>query len=156
KIKLKEAVDQVVAEFDKKKEALDKRYNDDAHLDFFVSLFEGRTGSPFGVDQLDELEKIGQVRYEKKVPPGNEDAKKPENKFGDFIVWRQLMDEARRIEKPLIFITDDGKDDFWRRPNGRTIGPRHELIAEFKRETGQNLYMYNSSSFMKYAESHIG
>ncbi len=39
--------------------------------------------------------------------------------------------------------------------NGRTIGPRYELIEEFLDKAQQSFYMYTWDSFLRYAETNL-
>lgn len=58
------------------------------------------------------------------------------------------MNLAKEKKKDFIFVTDDTKED-WRFNIGRkTIGPRHELLEEFHRETGQYVWFFTSESFL--------
>lgn len=56
---------------------------------------------------------------------------------------------------PAIFVTDDAKEDWWQIQGDRTIGPRPELIAEFRTECKQNFYMYSSAQFLKFANTYL-
>jgi hypothetical protein len=125
----------------------------------------GKIGGPYDESKLKLIFEEGEKRYKQKRPPGYKDAvdKKGEYKYyrglviesqyGDLIVWKQIMDMAKSEEKSIIFVTDDAKDDWWKREHGKTIGPRSELIDEFIYNTGQNFYMYESYRFIEYAQT---
>jgi hypothetical protein len=100
--------------------------------------------------------KEGQLRYENQIPPGYKDSRKKGNKFGDLVVWKQIIDYAKEIKKPIILVSDEKKDDWWREFKGETLGPRPELIHEIKLETGMDFYMYKADQFIKYAKKHLG
>lgn len=136
------------------------------------ALFTNRVGPP-PKDQaeLEEIYKRGKDRYEHEVPPGYMDLKKEgshtfgtlryERKFGDLVLWEQLIKEANlRDLKYLIFITDDEKEDWWWivKSNGpKTQGPRPELIEELRQRSSVELfYMYSSEQFLKYANEYLG
>ena len=55
----------------------------------------------------------------------------PLRKFGDFFLWKELLEHGKEQKRPIIFVTDDKKEDWWLKVKGRTLGPRPELIAEF-------------------------
>ena len=104
--------------------------SDDSLLDRLSKLLDGKIGEGFDNDRLQELYTEGQGRYDKKLPPGYEDVDKeiPE-RYGDFILWRQLLDYAKsaKDKKPVILITDDRKEDWWwqqTRPKEFTTGNR--------------------------------
>src|SRR5262249_20399670 len=95
-----------------------------------------------------------------KLPPGFRDASKeddPLHKFGDLIVWRQLLDKVREAKAPfVIFATDDSKNDWWLKQDGKTIGPHPSLIHEAKREANCRAYLYPGDQFIKYGAKHFG
>lgn len=107
--------------------------------------------------RLEVIYKEGEERYKKVIPPGFRDAKKPDNsKYGDLVLWNQIIDHAKTTKKPVIFITDDGKKDWWWIAKGdRTIGPRQELVEEMKNKAQTDLLMYSSISFLKYGNSYF-
>lgn len=68
--------------------------------------------------------------------------------YGDFIIWTQLIDKASEAKKNIIFITADAKEDWWNIQSGLTVGPRPELIKEFRERSGQSLILYSPDSFL--------
>jgi hypothetical protein len=78
--------------------------------------------------------------------------------YGDLIIWRQIIEEAKkRGSQHIAFVTDDDKDDWWWTYKGKTIGPRPELVAEIRNEAGVSVFhMYNSPRFLKYAQEYLG
>lgn len=126
----------------------------DETLDYIDNLFATSTGQPFDDAKLKTIETEGLLRYQNAIPPGYKDWKKDgsgdtQKKFGDLIVWKQLIEKARADAKPFIFVTDDQKEDWWVQQSGRTIGPRPELIEEFLIETGQPFWMYSVDKFLE-------
>lgn len=135
-----------------------------------AELFDGRTGEP-PADQaaLDALVQDGQDRYEKKIPPGYRDAKEKRDlhyrdrgltyagMFGDLILWRQTATYVASIaKKDVIFITGDGKDDWWSSHEGKTLGPSPELIQEFLLLSGaERFWIYRADQFLKNAEQYL-
>lgn len=94
-------------------------------------------------------------RYECAIPPGYKDLhKKGPAAYGDAIAWFQLLDYAKTIDKPLILVTRDTKEDWWWEHDGKTLGPRHELIQEMV-DTNTRFYMYTTERFMEYAQTHF-
>ncbi|WP_455232969.1 PIN-like domain-containing protein [Geopseudomonas aromaticivorans] len=123
-------------------------------LSFIDELFTGKTGSPYSPEELTALATEGEERYKHEVPPGYKDANKqdkddPYRKFGDFLIWKQTIRHAKANQKPVILITDDKKEDWWLEQSGRTVGPRPELIEEFKKETNQGFWMYTVDRFVQ-------
>src|SRR5690606_24127007 len=67
---------------------------------------------------------------------------------------KQLIDHAKKEKKSVLFITDDKKEDWWwKLKNGRTIGPRQELVEEFKKETAMDFHLYSTDKFIEYGLS---
>ncbi|MFT4804890.1 MAG: hypothetical protein ACI83B_002985 [Sediminicola sp.] len=140
------------------------------------NLFNGKIGSPPNDQkEIDDLFKEGDVRYKNSIPPGFKDSKKDEKnpdeftyggitykqKYGDLIVWKQIIQQAvKESLKDVIFITDDNKADWWWKvdSNGKkTIGVRPELTEELTREAGVvRFYAYNTEGFLSYANEQLG
>jgi hypothetical protein len=130
-----------------------KLLSDDPIREQITQLFDRRVGIPFSDEELKKFYAEGSQRYEKKIPPGYEDAKKPDpEKYGDLIIWRELMQKASETQKDMIFITRDDKKDWWQFVGSSKIGPRPELLNEFRVETGQSLYIYGTEKFLETAK----
>ena len=61
------------------------------------------------------------------------------------------MKMALSEKKPVIFVTDDTKEDWWHVVKGKTQGPRPDLVKEFVRTTGQEFHMYTPAPFLEFA-----
>lgn len=118
-----------------------------------TQLLEGRIGDKWKPDQLATLKKEGDDRYAKKIPPGFKDVKKEGefDRFGDLIIWKDMIAKAKLEKKPVIFISDDAKEDWWWIHRGRKLGARPELIEEFRSDTGQDFHIYEFSQFLRFA-----
>ena len=124
--------------------------------DDISTLFEGKVGEPYPPEKLKKLFDEGKERYTHKIPPGyNDKVEDGENPYGDLILWFQIIDYAKSIKKPIIFITDDIKEDWWLKFKGKTIGPRPELIDEIYKKANVDFYMYQTEQFMIFAEKFI-
>lgn len=136
------------------------------------TLLENRVGEgPSSQEDLDSLVATGEDRFKEKVPPGFADADKDKNpneatfifdqikyqrKFGDLILWKQLIQHVHSANiKTVILVTSDRKDDWWWREQGKTIGPHPELVREILREGGVDLFwMYSSDQFVEHANKY--
>ena len=89
----------------------------------------------------------GQERYKKEIPPGFKDAKSKDGvrKYGDLIIWKELLNFARTQSKDIVFITDDVKADWWESENEKRIF-HHKLVAEFEK-TGRTIIACESQDF---------
>lgn len=134
------------------------------HKDFVLnelsSLYEGKVGEPYDNVRLEEIYKEGGKRYSNDVPPGYKDKNKgtgDRHKYGDLIIWFQILEKAKESNSDIIFITDDQKEDWWGIYKGNIIGPRHELITEFRKYTGNHLLgFYTIERFLYYAKKKSG
>lgn len=132
--------------------------NDDGILDDILELFDGKTGSAYTKKEKEDLMKEGEKRYKENVPPGYKDSSKKlsnecdNNAYGDFLVWKQIMEYAKNNHKDIIFVTADQKEDWWYRPKNKTVGPLIELRKEFGEMTNQRFLMYSMNHFMEFYE----
>ncbi len=158
------AIQMINAEMVKNKSDQEELIHKDDIKDKVADLFDGRVGACYASDKLAEVFKEGADRYDAKVPPGYKDGKKiPDPKteadkrsnFGDWIIWKQVMDHATSAKTPIIFVTDDGKEDWWEKVSGKTLGPRPELIKEFAETTNQKILIYTPDSFLNVSKTQL-
>lgn len=119
-------------------------------------LFKNRITNQFTQDELNQIFKEGEERFKNKIPPGFEDEKTKEGirKYGDLILWKQIILKAKELKKDVILITDERKIDWWWKiKDGRNMGPRQELVEEIKREANVDFHMYSSERFLTYGQS---
>ena len=124
--------------------------NNDNIFDSISDLFENRITKEYSNTEILEIEKEGKVRYEHKIPPGFEDNNKSENKYGDLILWKQIIEISKEKNSDIILISDDEKKDwYWiLESNKNKIGPHPKLIEEFYKETGFNFHIFTSERFL--------
>ncbi|EPG7067836.1 PIN-like domain-containing protein [Serratia marcescens] len=151
------------------KEKYESLISSDIILEKILDLYDGKVGNEYTEEELNEYIEIAKERYKKKIPPGYKDFKskggdKDEGTlfgydkirpYGDFILWKQTIDFAKN-NSDVIIVTDDTKEDWYQEAHGRTLGPRHELITEFKKETGKNIHIYQSDVFISRIEKALG
>jgi hypothetical protein len=134
----------------------DFRTKDDV-LDELTDLFDNSVGEEFSKEDLLKIYKEGETRYLNEVPPGYKDLSNKKGKgqrhiYGDLIIWKELINNTKNKKQPLIFITDDRKEDWWTIQKGKTIRPREELIKEFFDITGIRILIYNADNFLLFAK----
>ncbi|MFF0613260.1 PIN-like domain-containing protein [Nocardia tengchongensis] len=117
-------------------------------------LTPDHVGSRPEPQDLEKLRSDASARIEKSIPPGYRDSKKPDP-TGDVLIWFELLEHARTTKRQLMFVTDDVKDDFYRRVHGQTIGPRVELVEEMRHETGQFYHQTTLDGFLRLANTHL-
>ena len=124
--------------------------------DTLGTLLEDKIGLPYSQKKLDGVYNLGKKRYEQEIPPGYGDKNKEgAKKYGDLILWFQIIDKAKKTNKPIILVTDDRKEDWWRRFKNKTIGPRPELVNEIFSEAGVPFYLYQTDPFMENAQKFL-
>ena len=119
-----------------------------------TDLCDGRVGAKWKPEQFNALRKEGEERYANKIPPGYMDSKKTagqRDRFGDLIIWKEMMTKAKAEKRPIVFISDDTKEDWWWIHRGQKLGARPELIEEFKDVSGQSVHIYEFSQFLRIA-----
>ena len=156
--------EKIVAELAENKISYEKRIYADEIKDQLEKLLEGKVGEGFSRERLDSIIVDGKGRYEQKIPPGYCDVKKGGDSivfadicrpYGDYIVWLQIIEQAKSTSKPVVFITGDAKDDWWASFQGKTLGPHPQLVQEFLQLVGQNFYMYPPDRFLETAIKYL-
>lgn len=137
--------------------------NDDVKLRL-ADILDGKVGPPFTEERLVEIVKDGEARYEQNIPPGFEDRGKHKGssiteeirkRYGDLIIWYQIIEKATLEGRPVILITGDQKADWWAEQSGKKLGPHPILIEEFKKLSGQDFYLYSYHGFLDYANQYL-
>lgn len=134
---------------------------EDPILKQIMDLFNNDIIKDFEECRKHEETKNAKERYDSYVPPGYKDYKKDSEgkdayitddhrKYNDYFIWMQIIEFSKEHNKNIIFITDDNKEDWFRKNNGKTIGPREELLNEFYKKTeGNKVYIYSTQGFLK-------
>jgi hypothetical protein len=124
--------------------------------DTLDALLEDKLGLHYSQKRLNEVYEIGKVRYEQEIPPGYGDKNKEGiKKYGDLVLWFQIIDKAKESSKPIILITDERKEDWYTKIRGNIIGPRPELINEMLSKAEVSFYLYQTEPFMESAKKFL-
>lgn len=145
------------AELDTQKQAHPDFKSKDEVLDKVTDLFDAAVGKGFSREELKKIYSEGKDRYAELIPPGYKDLEEKRKKgeqhvYGDLIIWKELINYSKSKKKPLIFVTDDRKEDWWTTINGKIVRPREELIKEFFDLTGIRILIYNADVFLHFAK----
>ena len=125
----------------------------------------------------------GDARITHRLPPGHKDASKPENKYGDLIIWYEILEHSKRIavttepsaspgSPRVLFVTNDEKPDWVYAPAKRLVevkGVRKEvgnrdpviklpdprLVAEFHATVGHEEFYISTLPMLIKALSSI-
>ncbi|MEK5366790.1 PIN-like domain-containing protein [Bacillus sp. FSL R5-0654] len=131
-----------------------------------TELYENKVGKPYDYSKMKELEKEAEERFKKDIPPGYKDLNKKtgtkfyngvviQNRYGDLILWKQILNFALEREVNIIFLTDEQKEDWWYDINNKIIGPRVELLNEFTYVTNKEFHMFSSIGFVERHEEDV-
>lgn len=84
---------------------------EDPIYDKISELFENRITEKYDDSKLNSIYKSGEERFKLKIPPGFEDEKSKDgnNKYGDLVLWNQVIELAKAKNKNVILITDERK-----------------------------------------------
>lgn len=154
----------VLAELEASREFHNNRITDDDVKLRLADILEGKVGSAFPETRLVEIVKEGELRYAQNIPPGFEDRGKHKNstiteeirkRYGDLIIWHQVIEKAKAEQRPVILITGDQKPDWWAEQSGKKLGPHPALIEEFKALSGQDFYLYSYHGFLDFANQYL-
>ena len=122
-------------------------------------ILRGRVGKALDESSHEAAMKEAARRRTERVPPGYADASKPDpaRQAGDYLVWRQLLDEAKIQNQPVLFVSDDKKEDWVRYGrNKEQLGPRPELVLEMYREAGVQLHTASVLGLLLDAPKYLG
>ena len=145
----------IIAAIDQAKDKIQQSLNSDDVVELFKDVF--KTTEPFSYSEVLSLIKKGKIRYDNSIPPGYEDDDKEGFQiYGDLIIWKQLVRQAKESASNVIYIINDKKPDIWRyRGKAFLNEPRHELIKEFNDETGCLVWFYTIEDFLRKANGYL-
>lgn len=116
---------------------------------------------------IDIIDKEGELRYSKKIPPGFKDSAKKDitchagitfqDKFGDLYLWKDLINKASDENiKNIVFISDDSKDDWLFVYKNTTHGPLESLKTEICQSANiDNFKLINQFTFLNDAKKFL-
>lgn len=119
----------------------------------------GKIGPGFTKFEKIRIFSEGDIRFRLKYPPGymdetEKDKRDPTrtNKFGDLVLWKEILKKAKDDQRSVLFITSDVKEDWWKLDSQGNILNMHPLLVEeFISETGLNkdhfLMLYTGEFF---------
>ncbi|MDO1604523.1 PIN-like domain-containing protein [Lactobacillus sp. YT155] len=139
--------------------------------DDLIEVISDRVGDPYTQEWIDEVEKDGDERYSKGLPPGYNDSGKEDGdndvrtygnicyhtKYGDLIIWKDIIrfakDNSQYHGKKVIYVTDDGKsskkNDLLFKVGNKTVGPKIHLLNEMNKEADKELYVLSNLRFIR-------
>lgn len=134
------------------KEGYPKFLQDDPILNQLLALFDGAVGDDFAEEDKRKHEEQAEQRKKNKIPPGYlDDGKDEDRPYGDYYLWRQVIEHAQAEGSPVVLVTSERKKDWWEEISGKTVGPRPELLKEAKEVSGQRILIYQTERFLEHA-----
>ncbi|WP_405117625.1 PIN-like domain-containing protein [Paenibacillus sp. FSL H8-0317] len=126
--------------------ALSTEENKDFLQSKLVQVFQkslcSRTSTGFTDEEVSDIEQEGIIRYENSIPPGYSDRNKATNKFGDLIIWKELLKKSNEEKKPILFITRDKKEDWFKLTDNKIVEVREELRKEMEANNAEVFVIY--------------
>ncbi|QWT85402.1 hypothetical protein KBP46_18390 [Chryseobacterium sp. PCH239] len=110
------------------------------------------------LDEINSYILEGEFRYNNDIPPGylDKNEKVGFQKYGDLIIWKEILRHAKQLNKDIILVVNDVKEDWWYYDNKKAkVSPRYELLKEFKDFTNNKFWMYEMKDFLYKANKYI-
>lgn len=151
-------------ELNKQKKELKKLITENPIKEKVAEIIGDNIGDPLTEDEVKFIIENGDKRLTEKIPPGYVDYKVKDkrpglDKYGDYILWYQMLKEAKVKKKPFIFVTFDTKEDWYKLitfNNSKVIvGPRPELVEEFLEVENYLIWLYPTPDFIDSAVEHF-
>ncbi|MFW7208551.1 PIN-like domain-containing protein [Enterobacter sp. BNK-13] len=167
---LKDSLSKIVSEFtlnslESRRQNINFINSHDEIRDLIDELTAGCIGEEPDQDFIDKVNKEGATRYKYSTGPGFADAKEKQNErfsfnginfdaqYGDLYIWKQIVQKAKDQQyKNIIYVTNDEKEDFVYKINGKIRGPSESLVTEIKKEANIEVFLLNQiDSFLHHA-----
>lgn len=129
--------------------------NEDPVLGALETMLRGRIGEPLPPSEHAKAVQQAQERADEEIPPGYEDfkTKSPEQAAGDYLLWVQLLVEAKSRKCDVLLVTGDVKRDWWIPQDGDLPArPRQELVVEMRKAANVRLFMLSPGEFLSWAD----
>lgn len=148
--------EKIKKELKQEEEKLLNLLNDNPKKERLAEILKEKIGDGFDEKKLLEIYSEGEIRYSNETPPGYKDIKKPiPERYGDLIIWKEILEKSTSIDGGIIFITSDKKEDWFHEVKGRVIGPRPELIAEYLSGKNTSFYCYQTGNFLEFSKKYL-
>jgi hypothetical protein len=117
-----------------------------------AELFDNAVGDPFSKEALEDATVTAEQRKVKNVPPGYLDKDKSEERpYGDYFLWRQILEKAKSENTSIVLVTSERSEDWWEIISGKTTGPRPEMLKEAFDFIGKPILIYQTDRFLEAA-----
>lgn len=101
-----------------------RKWREDDLIEKMIARFIENTQVSVGFKYIELLDiyKEGNARFDILIPPGYKDSVKSnkgncydekKRKYGDLIIWKDVLREVSNSDSDILFVTDDMKPDWW-------------------------------------------
>ncbi len=144
-------VDDRFGEAEKKHEKL---IRDDSILRDLLAAIGDDVGDPYPQADIDKEYK---KRKDGMIPPfcKMDDDKDEVRRVGDVVIWLELLKKYEGTKKPLIFVTDDLKENWWHKSGGHR-DPQPSLVQEVYERVKADILFYTAERFNDTASKQFG
>jgi hypothetical protein len=142
---LEPAVKRATQILDDRKKSHPDLLHDDPYLERLVELIGPSIGSEPTPEQRSQTATEAQKRLDRQQPPGigPDSRKDPPERYGDIFIWFELLQLGKAKNAPIVWVTDEIKEDWWQVVAGERLGPRPELRLEMRKAAGVEFYIYS-------------
>lgn len=153
---LKEAIEKLKNPILNKQKEHPSLLKEDLILEDINNIFEGCVWCLPSEEEIKKYKKEWEQRYKEGIPPWFEDkGKAEEKKYGDVILWFQIIEKAKKSQKNIIFVSDDVKKDWWIIKDGEKIMPLPALKKEILTEAKVDFHIYTWDYFLKESSKYL-
>lgn len=154
-------------------EKLDKEYkkevncilpDNDVIQELIEELRKESKTTGFNISELLSIYEEGETRFKYNIPPGVTDATKEKNedidsylarKYGDLVIWKEILSEASRRQIDIIFVENEKKADWWETRGSKKMS--RVLLDEFVSTTNkQSIVMVRLEDFLETYGEELG
>lgn len=140
-----------------KKLEIEKLITDNPIKEKLAEILDSNVGNSFSSSELEKIYQEGALRFQDKIPPGYKDEKnkKGNDKYGDLVIWKEILKLTKEKNANIILVSGDVKEDWFLIHFGKTVGPRPELVHEFKENNESLFYIYPTNQFLEFSNQYL-
>lgn len=143
----------ITRDFDEQKKYVTDQLLYGEYQNKMAELLDGCVLDSFNEAEIEEIKREGETRYNNHIPPGWKDADKGDNRYGDLIIWKEILHLASSKKRSILYISNDQKEDWMIKEKGMTICPQYGLLEEFYREVKDSdlwFHIYTLDRFLDF------
>lgn len=115
-------------------------------------LFHGRVGREYDDSQTIQVFDESKKRNEIQLPPclTFSSSSEPRIIHNRYVVWKQIQQYAKENEKSILIVLNRITPNWFFIYKDAVVTPHQYLINEFKKQTGQNVYIMSVHDFLEH------